>query len=85
MDRQKKPQISPAQAREELGAAKERLAGQAKELSVKDFAAGHPYASLGVAFASGAVLGGSHEARVGVARTLLDVIVDEIARYRNRH
>ena len=84
MDRQKKPQVSPEQARSDLGAAKERLAGQAKGLSVKDFMADHPYASLGTAFVSGAILGGSHEARVGVARTLLDLVVDEIARYRER-
>ena len=78
MDRSKEPQMSYEQAKEVLDEAKERLAGQGEKLSLKETMAKHPYLSLGAAFLTGAVAGGSREAREEVTRAVIDAFSREL-------
>ena len=78
MDKQTEPKITDSQAREELRSAKARLSAQAEKISLKEYMAEHPYISLGVAFLSGALLGGSQEGRKDVAKTVAEVITKEV-------
>jgi hypothetical protein len=78
MAQQKESQISLEQAREDLHSAKKRLTGQAENLSWKEYVAEHPYIALGAAFFSGALLGGSREAREGVAQALVGFFTNEV-------
>jgi hypothetical protein len=70
--------MSPERIREELDMAKARVAGQAERLSVKEYMVDHPYITLGAAFLSGAILGGSHEAREQLAKAVVDIIRSEV-------
>ena len=83
MDRQKEPQVSPAQIREELNAAKERIASQAEQLSLKEYMKAHPYITLGAAFLSGVLLGGSSEGREGLAKAVVNIINNEVTYHKN--
>ena len=78
MDRKKKPQVDTEQLRGELAQAKERLSGQAEDLSVVEYLKAHPYISVGAAFLSGLVLSGSREAREGLAKLAVDIVGNEI-------
>ena len=78
MDRQKEPQISPGQLREELAAAKGRITGQAEQLALKEYMKAHPYITLGAAFLSGVILGGSHDARENLAKAVVEIIRSEV-------
>ena len=75
-------ELQVSESREELlhdiRAAKERLQGQAGQLTVKQCMVNHPYLSLGTAFFSGVLAGESHEIRVELARKVIEVIGSEI-------
>jgi len=66
------------QTRKELSSAKERLSGQADAVSLKEYMVKHPYIALGAAFFSGALLGGSREARQDIAKAVAEVIGNEV-------
>ncbi len=81
----KTQQASAEEARRSLDLAKDRLAEKAQQLTLKDYMTKHPYISLGAAFFSGVLLGGSHEARADISRTMMDVIGKEVIRQREKH
>ena len=81
MDRKQESPLdtkTPQQTEAALRLAKERLAGQAEKLSLKEAMAKHPYIALGAAFLCGTLVGGSREAREDIARILTDVISKEV-------
>ena len=78
MDRQTEPQVTMEQTREDLSSAKKRLSGQAETMSLKEYMVKHPYIALGAAFFSGALLGGSREARQDIAKAVAEVIGKEV-------
>ncbi len=93
MDGQQKPQVdketeerlvSAEEAKAELNLAKDRLAAKAQQLTLKDYMVKHPYISLGAAFFTGVLLGGSHEARADISRTMMDIIGKEVIRQREK-
>lgn len=82
MDRQKEPQVSPDQLREELKSARERIVAQAENLSIREYMKTHPYMTLGAAFFSGAVLGGSRELKENLAKAVVDIISNEVIDFK---
>ena len=82
MDRQKEPQVSPDQIRRELISAKERITAQAGDVTIKEYMKNHPYMTLGAAFLSGAVLGGSGNLKEKLAKAVVDIISNEVIQYK---
>lgn len=81
MDRQKEQSVesvSVDELRKDLRVAKEKLRENAKGLSLKKGLAEHPYAALGAAFATGAVLGVSGHAQTEIAKMAVEVIGKEL-------
>jgi len=70
------------QAKLELNRAKESLSEQARHLSIKSYLSKHPYVSLGAAFLSGVLVGGSTEARRDISHAVVDFLGKEAARQR---
>jgi len=85
VDEQKEPKVSPEQIRKELDIAKARVAGNAERLSIKEYMVDHPYITLGAAFLSGAIMGGSHEMRDNLAKAVVDIISSELTSRRDEN
>ena len=60
--------------------AKARLAAQAEAFSLKEYMVQHPYITLGAAFFSGVLAGGSRDALEDVARAVVSAVGKEIIR-----
>jgi hypothetical protein len=83
MDEPKEPKVNLQQIREELDIAKARVTERAESLSFKEYMVEHPYVTLGAAFLSGVVLGGSHETRESLAKAVVDIISSELTYHRD--
>ena len=81
MEQQKKPQVSLEQAEEGLRAAKDRLSGQAENLSIKEYMVKHPYIALGAAFFTGTLLGGSGEVRESIIKAVVAAVSNEVVHH----
>jgi hypothetical protein len=71
---------SAGEIREELKLAKGRLTEQAGQLAWREYAVRHPYLSLGAAFFTGTLLGGSPEARANLSFVAATALAREILR-----
>ena len=78
MDQQKEPQMSAEESKDALRQAKERLSDHAEQLSLKEYMVKHPYISLGAAFFSGVLAGGSQDALEDIAKALISAVSKEV-------